>query len=579
MNENNIRSFFLTCAALQIGWYCNHHAIAADAIPASQASEFTGRVTTPSGKGAAGAEISATISIPKQEDAPHRIRTETDDQGNYRLLVPGRFVANPESQILVAIHHPHYAKYHSPEVSVQQLLGLKKIKQRLRLTPDLRHVRLKAIQQIIGKVLLPDGSPAAGAKISTSSRYRAYSWKFIDPTEYAVGYRTISDERGRFSIKADTIATMVVQHDGAAPIIFDNFTVDWDRIERPANGEPVTVKRILRLTKGVSVKGTIRDSQGQPMNRVIVILARDAPFSETEPRVGFTYSAITDQNGGYRFDHVAPDKYNLSVGDRLSKDSPAEAFPRSGSNHYVIIASLETAPNIEYEKHGESFLSQKCSITADRPVHTIDVDARKSAEVAVKIRYPDGQPSPEMNPGGGNIKGEIDGAKFYRRGRADEDGVLRITVPVGLTKSHVDVGTSIFQYDANSPLEIGNSIHLPTIEKSIGGIINLRPKLLEVEIEVESPQDDIVSNVKVKGSYARAGYVSRSPEKQDVPLFIFRSDNIFKTRVLPDEPFIISVTADGQKHRYDVVKRRFKIGRMDGKALRITLKPKKQIEE
>ena len=104
----------------------------------------------------------------------------------------------------------------------------------------IKQTRLKKAHRLEGRVLLPDGSPAAGAKVKTATKYKPYAWKFHSADGYGSSNQAVTDRNGRFSIVTDKPASFTAMMPGQAPLIID----DLDKYIQLVNGDAASDYRL-----------------------------------------------------------------------------------------------------------------------------------------------------------------------------------------------------------------------------------------------------------------------------------------------------------------------------------------------
>jgi RNA polymerase sigma-70 factor (ECF subfamily) len=145
---------------------------------------------------------------------------------------------------------------------------------------------------VVGLVLLPDGTPAAGADVNVRSAPEGEDEAAFDVRRrrepFAAG-RT--DERGRFRFDAVAAGALRVEArtSGAAPG-FKDATL--------ARGGTAEIE--IRLTRGATLEGVVRTPEG-------------APAAGATVGLGGSGVVETDADGAYRVTHVAPGAFSATA--------------------------------------------------------------------------------------------------------------------------------------------------------------------------------------------------------------------------------------------------------------------------
>ncbi|MCW5808201.1 MAG: carboxypeptidase regulatory-like domain-containing protein, partial [Deltaproteobacteria bacterium] len=153
--------------------------------------------------------------------------------------------------------------------------------------------------RIISGVVLADGQPVAGAKVSAGRMMFGNGTQSNQPMG-PMGANTKSDttdERGAFSLSGfpDGDLTIVAEHD----------TIGRSRALRLPTVMPGQTELTLTLEKFGSLSGVLR-SEGKPSEGVFVSVQ-----STTSP--GAIFGVATGPDGAYRYDRLAPDTYKVSA--------------------------------------------------------------------------------------------------------------------------------------------------------------------------------------------------------------------------------------------------------------------------
>ena len=171
-----------------------------------------------------------------------------------------------------------------------------------------------------GTVLLPDGTPAAGAQVALCAGNRGVTLgrgKFLYRNDSMV---KDADEKGQFSFapEKDTHMVIAVHPRGFASVALNNAT------------RPVTIQ----LQPWGRIEGALKVRRENNAGRDVSLFN-----ANNGPRVGFrfddlSFSAKSDDIGNFVFDQVPPGYFNLfvsaGVGTPLAHETPVEV-PAGGS--------------------------------------------------------------------------------------------------------------------------------------------------------------------------------------------------------------------------------------------------------
>lgn len=167
--------------------------------------------------------------------------------------------------------------------------------------PERIEVRLEEQAALLGSVAA-DGQPVAGAQVLALTRgkqvlrdgYRMGEWA-------ATGrFHAQTDARGEFALSREAKGELrlLVTKDGLAPAVTGAFVFD------PAH--PVRVPPIT-LTRGGAVRGVLRTADARPLARKVVALHHPVFGPRTQ---------LTQRDGTFTFDGVAPGDYEVRPGER-----------------------------------------------------------------------------------------------------------------------------------------------------------------------------------------------------------------------------------------------------------------------
>lgn len=212
-----------------------------------------GRVRTPAGHGLAGARILV------QQAGTGGVREisekRSDPEGFFSVRLP-------EGDYSVSVSHPEYASPDPSPLGVWQEDGADEPVLQLSMLPP-RHLR--------GRLLLPDGSPCGGARVT----YRIGATIFAD---------TLSDAQGRFTLRVARAKGILNLHPPEG-LFFDglrDIPVDLQDRKEAALGD-------FQFQALPLLAGNVVDADGAPLANVLV----------GTPDLAFPLWAITDEAGAF----------------------------------------------------------------------------------------------------------------------------------------------------------------------------------------------------------------------------------------------------------------------------------------
>src|SRR5262249_49315917 len=143
----------------------------------------------------------------------------------YEIAIPAELATDPRLRLALTVRHEgHLARTIGPvpasdfrmqNISNEEAFWLHREQCREAIVRTL----LRKARPLAGRVLLPDGSSAEGARVVTRTKYRPYAWKFHSPDDYSASDSAVTDKDGHFAISTDEPATLTVSLAGQAPLI------------------------------------------------------------------------------------------------------------------------------------------------------------------------------------------------------------------------------------------------------------------------------------------------------------------------------------------------------------------------
>lgn len=213
-----------------------------------------------------------------------------------------------------------------------------------------------------------------------------------DPTQIPPSFRQrFQDEQGRFEYLDARPGT---QHLLAEAAGYAGGRTDPLQIAV----EQQVIGITIRLLKGAEVKGSVRDTKGQPVAGVRISLGADRgsgpvnPFEKvllmqgTSPR---TKVAVTDAEGKWTIANVMPGSYKAKAEhpDHCDEETAAFAAPERGEHRApdLVLLTGATIAGVIRTKTGEPDAKATFSVTSADPAHvfsrTVNTDAAGGFEV------------------------------------------------------------------------------------------------------------------------------------------------------------------------------------------------------
>lgn len=521
-----------------------------------------GFVTGPGGA-IAGVKVTVTLTIVDEEEGNgfglsfgkviKTIEYTTDENGHYRILIPADLASNPQVRVTVKLTHPKYLGRQMGPLAVSDFDGQRIGNDqpywlsRQMARQAIKQSRLRKAHHLTGRILLPDGTPAVGAKVKTATKYRAYSWKHHSPDDYGASDRAVTDSKGQFSIVIDERASFTAMMQGQAPLIIDDLT---KRIQ-VANGDG---PNDFRLPSANRIKGRLLTADGKPVPRAIVTATRDVKWNEFDMPLSFRIFCTSDEMGYYELPPLPADRYKLSVGAQLDSDSRPDDY-----NEFMSSFSTSDKPEFGTQPLDLVFVPKTTTLEPFVPVTNLDLQAVPMVTLKVNVEFPDGAPDPDRSPDVG-ISGTINGQEWNGHyAKADENGVATLRAPKGLDWAFIKTGLARHRRSDDAETEIGNAIHFKGLDEDVSGVTVIKPKLAKLKVRIVGLDAARLENAKplgrisISASYARKGFREQSSDRQKVGLTGAKTTHSAQTEyqgtALPNEPIILRVSSrnDGEE--------------------------------
>jgi beta-lactamase regulating signal transducer with metallopeptidase domain len=480
------------------------------------------------------------------------VKTITDAQGKYTVGVPRQYIGNKSLRVSIRLEHPGYLTRTMDFCYVEDFQNQEiRNDERWWLTRELtrsavRSSLLRKGKPLLGQVLLPDGQPAAGAMVATSSKYRAYSWKFSDPNEYGSSATATTDANGHFELLIDEPATLQVSLVGHAPLVVDDLSKlnsgDIDNSSR----------QTFRLPLAIRPTGKVTTFKRSPVAGAIVEARRDFEWNEFDMPTAFGFACATNERGEFTMPPMPAGKYTFSVRSRLENVSDVPIFNRRANEESKTpVTSLLalTAPfaDLQTVAMSDVVLDQDVELIPWNMSAQISLSAVETVTVTIHVDFPNGLPENDRTADL-TVSGQFNGKQWAGQSQiAGADGKVQFVVPKGLHDSAVGTGHALQRQSSKEPWQPGEALHLGTLTTDLVGPEVLIPRLAKLRVKLVALPDDIAKNggrLSIHAFYAREGYAGNRAALQR--LFLagqFQSGNDeYRALALPNEECVLRVT-------------------------------------
>lgn len=494
-----------------------------------------------------GATVTTTLSEPSSPDGKAtdlsggRVVRETvcltDDGGTYYIDIPAHLAGRADVKLAVAVTHEDHVPRTIGPIPVTDF-DMRRIGDsepywlhRQLARKAMLKTRLRKGNRLDGRVLLPDGSPAAGANVLMRTKYQAYSWKFHSPDDYTSSASAVADEQGRFCLLADQRATLVVTMPGQAALIVDDLAK-----------YAVTPPNTFRLPRAIRPHGRVLTADGEPIPGAVIRAIRHFEWSEFDMPVSFQKWCVAGKDGRYVLPPLPPGAFRFRVNSRVSDISRVQecndAAARAAGPPHPLPPLNDVILDVTKEFDG----------AAQEPV--CDLRAVETVTVTAKIEFPDGDRPKDGRTVDLTVTGRIGGERWSGvSATADETGMARLSVPRGTQEAVIGTGLARHRRTADAPLEIGTAIHLGTVTHDISGLVVIRPALAKLDAEILFPNGvarEITKSgarIRISAWHVEPGYRERGGDKQRVWLqnTMQTGDTRFRGKALPNEEIALQV--------------------------------------
>jgi len=492
---------------------------AAAAKPAKPKSvTFTGRVMDPvSGKPIVGAAVTIERTVssggmlqPKSFKRTDRVKTNA--RGEYSFTLKSDEVARPNLYLSFNVEHPNFTGRGRFGYSYAMLVK----NRRLGASPFFSEIKLWPGKSVTAVVVAPDGSPVAGAKITTFSRH-ANAQRF-DFTGFG---EAKTDKNGRFRFVVPTPG------EGVFYVYPTGYAVTGTLVGKQRGD----LGKIV-VQKGARLKGRVLDAKGRPLAGIYVGARKTGGNSELEEflnqnAVGnlTVRSTYTDKKGAFELDDLPDGDYQVRI-------EPNRSERKQPANHVFLRRSVKLA-------------------AAERPA---PLEARAIPHVEIHAEWIDAQGKPTRGYQF-YVFGRLDGKSWFGRStRPDQKtGKVVVAVPHGLQDAALNLITNEhrsirWRLKPGDALRRGSRAPLGNVDDDLRGIQIVHYTAPILLIKPVDEKGKIVRDVKIACHY--------EPEKPPAKFGIrfgtgdvrFRQQNDGRWRssqMLPDVQVTISVSKAG----------------------------------
>ena len=340
--------------------------------------------------------------------------TTSDTNGFYFVDIPQDVQEKSNVHVVIIVSHPDYLQhriYGTPLSGGVYTLSLE----------GYANFTMIPVTAISGTVVDADLKPIHGALVSAEMFSGPLGNGNKGKSETGTGVD------GKFTLKVyrDNSVILRIQPKTHAPVT---------TILNKKRGDLGTIQ----AKNGVILSGTLLDRHGKPLPKqwVQIYGPRDNAYSDYM----FYRSALTNENGEYRFNPVEPGKYVLSV-----VASPMDPFANVNTNGFdtgnhgsdtkiieQLKAELFEEPPKTYPVQ-DVFVQREIVIGSLRPEETYEIKADSST--ALKFRILDTEGKPYLKQLDFHFYGKANGSvwnKYIEKVTRDTDGRFMVDVPRGI---------------------------------------------------------------------------------------------------------------------------------------------------
>ena len=332
------------------------------------------------------------------------IKLVSDKAGRFRFDLPAAWAEPAEAKLAVHVEAPPGYVAFSDRYAFGDMdtVGGLRVERSLGLPAYFDRMRLYSTKQVRGRVLAPDGKPAAGVDVILSSSHP----KAREPHQSVVR-RTKTDAQGRFTAEVASPGTVALY------LLPERYAIRYAKLTDPEGdlGE-------YKLQTGVAVAGKLRD-------------AKDRPLAGRWVRVGGGYTfgldgqiarwCRTDATGAFRTAPLEPGEYQASA--HGPRTDPLTG--REGVGEPLEVCVLPQTVVVRQGKTPQVMLRAVPHVNVTVQVHSKDRKLREGIPFALRYRF--------------------DG-KWYKdwpddRATSDRDGRAVIRLPQGASFADIWCGS------------------------------------------------------------------------------------------------------------------------------------------
>jgi beta-lactamase regulating signal transducer with metallopeptidase domain/uncharacterized GH25 family protein len=494
--------------------------------PATQGEtlNYTGRVIDKdTGKPVAGATVTVRRSLlgdPKAgvyNKVLQETKHQTDAEGKYQFTIPPEQSGERYLYIELDVEHPAYA----PRKHFGYALSMIRKNEKLGGRPFFDHVEVRPGKEITGVVRTPEGEPAAGVKVLAYSNTANTGGRF----EYGSFADTRTDASGRFRLVVITPGPAVFW------ILPEKYAPSTHGVKGDKRGDLGT----FTLTKGITIRGKVVDTKGQPLAGVNVNAVNAEPNEALEGLSvadSINRSAITDARGEFQMAPLPPGTYTVQPDEHVRDGS------KNDRKQYAMPAV---------------FVPQKIALKEGAEPQPVEV--RAVPHVTIMAQHVDSKGKPTS----GHeffVFGRLDGQFWHTRANRDGLGKYVVNVPHGLEQVQLDLmtnehGVLRWRRGQDGPLNNQRRVDLGTVTDDVKDIEIVRYTAPILLVKVTGKDGLTLKDVAVtavypegKGQYS-GRLILRNGRQSDVN-FEHQNDGRFRSsQLFPDQDVTVTAHAEG----------------------------------
>ena len=480
--------------------------------PASAAAKYRCRVVdSASKKGIAGATVTVRRSIHPSIENRLLLRTThtTDAEGYYELEIPAEQIDEKFLYVELDVEHPEYPAKRGFGYSYAMIRKNERLGER----PFYELTELQPGAAITGRLLDPNVKPLANVKVTGFSMFGGD----FNNISWAEG-RT--DQDGRFRIvlhrDAEAVLWLIPKEFGPIEKYLAKRRGDLGDIAAPV---------------GRRLKGQVVGVDGKPVAGVPVNIYCEGQREAASLPVlsSLRRGAISDAEGRFELDALAPGDYRLSVEDYLA-DPLTENRTRFSLSHVFLPRSLK--------------------LKETGAVEPLVVQAVPHVVVRAQYRDSSGKPTSGHEF---RLYGEMDGQFWAGNGIPNKEGTIKLLVPHGLVDVKMNLITnehSALRYRRSPDSELKDDtqlVRLGTLNDDVDGFEIIRYVAPILLVSAVDSQGTAIEGLDIVANYVK-------PRPQQYISLVNGSDFGFErqaggvyrsSQMLPDEEVKLTVSAKG----------------------------------